>query len=459
MDESKRYIIRKTEDEMESYLTVDYMTEGDEPSLDEALKALKDGKIVYGIDEDTLHQIFEKKLYNQEFKIAKGTPKIDGIDAKIEFHFDPDKKIAPDEDEKGNVDYKNVNIIKNVKKGDKLAEIIPPVEGKDGMTVTGRKLIAYQGKLTRLPSGSNTMPDPENSELLIANTSGNVFLSKGLVYVESVYEVKGDVNYSTGNIEFVGSVVIKGDVKSGFSVKADGDVEIWGVVEDTTVESKGNVLLKNGITGRGQGKIISERNVYLKFCENQNIIAKNDVIVGEELMHSNVQCEGKVIVSGKKGLIIGGKTVATLGLEAKTIGNYQHAKTEIIVGIKEELRQRIASIEENLKKNDLNADNVKKAIYNLVKVKIDIGELPPDKKALLEKLQNLQKILPQQKENLEKEKEKIMLEFAKFADSKIRVYNELYPGVRVSIQNCNKNINEDYKNVTITLKDGEIKID
>jgi len=458
MPKDKLYDIRKSKDEMEATLTVNFLSGDDEPNFEDAKKELQEAGIVHGIDEDKLKKIFDEKLYNQEFVIAKGTPKVDGIDAKLKYFFDPNKSIRPQEDEKGNVDYKDVNIISNVRKGDKLVELIPPVQGKDGTAVTGRSVIAKQGKMARLPSGRNTIPDPEKPNFLIANADGDVVSTRGLIEVNEVFEVKGNVDYSTGNIEFVGSVIIKGDVKSGFKVSADGDIEIWGVVEDAEISSKANVLLKKGISGRGQGKIIADGNVYLKFCENQNIYAKKNIVVGEELMHSNIECEGKIIVNGKKGLILGGKVSGTLGIEAKSIGNYQHVKTDLIVGVKEELRNKLEKIEENLRKNDENFENVKKAIYNLVKIKIDKGGLPDDKKALMDKLQNLQKLLPKQRENLQKEKDEILKEYSKYAGAEIKVYNEIYPGVRVFIQNLKKNINEERKNVTISVKDNEIRI-
>ena len=44
-------------------------------------------------------------------------------------------------------------------------------------------------------------------------------------------EISGDVDYSTGHIEFSGSVVIEGSVKPLFRVKATGSVTIGGNIE------------------------------------------------------------------------------------------------------------------------------------------------------------------------------------------------------------------------------------
>ena len=46
-----------------------------------------------------------------------------------------------------------------------------------------------------------------------------------------VYVVPGDVDFSTGNIDFIGSVKVMGSVRNGFSVKAEGNVEIMGRLE------------------------------------------------------------------------------------------------------------------------------------------------------------------------------------------------------------------------------------
>jgi len=41
-----------------------------------------------------------------------------------------------------------------------------------------------------------------------------------------VYEVDGDVDYGVGNINFIGSVVIKGSIRDGFSVVAGSDIRL-----------------------------------------------------------------------------------------------------------------------------------------------------------------------------------------------------------------------------------------
>ena len=40
------------------------------------------------------------------------------------------------------------------------------------------------------------------------------------ISVMALYEIPGDVNLSTGNLDFIGTIIVRGDVKDGFKVFA-----------------------------------------------------------------------------------------------------------------------------------------------------------------------------------------------------------------------------------------------
>ena len=48
--------------------------------------------------------------------------------------------------EDGTVNYKDINLIANITKDQKLVEVIPPVSRKNGMNVVGTELKALDGK-------------------------------------------------------------------------------------------------------------------------------------------------------------------------------------------------------------------------------------------------------------------------------------------------------------------------
>ncbi len=455
--EEKKIIVEKSPDEMEGYITVNVKEGEEEPTIEEAYQAIKEAGITYGIKDEEINKIFEKKAYNMKILIAAGTPVVDGKDAEIKYHFDTTGTLQPKITENGRVDFKETSLIQNVKPGEILAEIIPPVEGKEGMTITGKKLIPKQGKDCQLPKGKNTEPSPDNPNILVASIGGNVSLKgRNIVEVNPVFTIKGDIDFSTGNVKYVGFLHIKGDVKSGFSVFAEEDIMIDGVVEDATVESMKNVTIKTGFIGRGEGKIIAGGNVVLKYAENQTIIAKGDVIAAESLRHCNIESEGKVIVRGQKGIIVGGRVVAVNGVEAKTLGNYQNTKTSIEVGLTDKMQKELQKYQEDIKTNNENIEKVNKAINILQRIKTLKKGLPEEKLQLLGKLQSILVSLKKQKNELTQIKEKIDQEITKHTDAFIKVQGTVYPGVRINILNRKKLINEPLTGVTFRFFEDEI---
>lgn len=431
--------------------------EGKPATVEMAHAALRNEKVVVGIDVDMLQSVFKDKLFNREIVIAHGKPVVDGKDAQIKMYVDTEVNLVPKEDEKGNVDFKDINLIQNVTKGQKLAEVIPPVPGKEGRTVEDKPILPQVGKTIPLPRGMNTEVSSDNVNILIASIDGNVEMKSSVLIVESVYVVNSDVDFETGNINYIGSLLIKGDVKAGFEVRSKSDIEINGLVEDAKITTEGSVFIKNGFLGRNNGLIEAVGDVVLKFCENQNIKAKGKIIVGEAVLHSNLQSESVIEVKGRKGAIVGGVIRAAKGVIAKELGNYQETKTEIVVGIDGKLMKKLEEVEKEVKKIEDNLDNVKKAIYAIYKKKMEAGKLPKDRERMLAKLQGLQSQLPEHKKQIAEKKEKIEKEMEKYADATVDVLAKAYRGVRITIQKYTKVILGETQKVRFLIKDKEIR--
>jgi len=446
--------IEISEDEYEAHITVHEPVNDDDFGSKDLKQFLKDNNIVHGVKEDVIENIFQEKRFKQSILIASGQRVIDGKDGEIKYYFETE--VKPKVDEKGNVDYKELSLIQNVKKGQKIVEVTPPVEGVEGYTVLGKKIPPKIGKPYPLPSGKNAEPDPKNPNILTAGIDGHVMLKGKNIEVDPVFVIKESVDFSTGNVEYIGSVIVNGDVKSGFSVKAKNDIEVNGTVEDAVIEAGGNVLLKTGFVGRGEGKIIAEGKVMIKFCENENIISGDDIIIGEYLMHSNIQTKGKLIVTEQKGIIVGGEIFAIKGVEANIIGNQNYTPTKIFVGIDKEIKEKISEKKSFLMKNLDSKKEVEKATRMLMRRKLIKKELPKDKKGLFDKLK-------QAKEKIEKE-EKILIseiensekELAKFKDSIVKVLGVIYPGTSITIFNKQTEVNEALKNVFYKYTEKEI---
>jgi len=80
-----------------------------------------------------------------------------------------------------------------------------------------------------LPRGKNVLL-AEDGLSLLAGIDGRVEIIDGKIHIYAVYEVSGNVDNSTGNIDFVGNVIIHGNVLTGFEVKSGGYIEVSGRV-------------------------------------------------------------------------------------------------------------------------------------------------------------------------------------------------------------------------------------
>ncbi|MEG2924842.1 MAG: FapA family protein, partial [Oscillospiraceae bacterium] len=167
--------------------------------------------------------------------------------------------LMPQIDERGIADYKDLNFIHNVKQGDLLCDIVRSTVGFPGISVCGDVITGRSGTSSGLVCGVNTILSDDRTKLY-ASCNGQEFLKGKTVYVRRTLTVD-NVNSSTGNILFVGSVHVKGDVASGFSVRAGGNITIDGVAENAVLVSGNNISISDGIKGNGKALIVADGNV------------------------------------------------------------------------------------------------------------------------------------------------------------------------------------------------------
>src|SRR5208283_4115707 len=160
--------------------------------------------------------------------IAEGIEPISGKDGWVEYLVGL-KTPEPLEEKGGRVDLHNLHRIHNVKKGERLAIIHPAEEGVSGMSVKGLPIAAKTGKTARIFRGTFVAPDPGNAGILVATEDGNLIMKPdGTIEVQPVLTIRGDIDFSTGDIDFIGSLVVAGDIKSDFSVKVQKNLEVRG---------------------------------------------------------------------------------------------------------------------------------------------------------------------------------------------------------------------------------------
>ncbi|HQJ09233.1 MAG TPA: FapA family protein, partial [Deltaproteobacteria bacterium] len=188
-------------------------------------EALAGEGVTFGILNDAVQKMAEEKPVDTWVTVAQGEKAGNGCDGYVHFHFSREgRKVRLKEDASGRVNFKDMNLIQNVKKGDVLCELIPPEKGRSGRTVRGEEIPGRLGIPAKLPSGKN-VEVADNGAKLVAAIDGMVVWEDPRVSVEPVYVVDM-VDSNTGNIRFNGSVVVNGEIGDGFEIHAAEDVTV-----------------------------------------------------------------------------------------------------------------------------------------------------------------------------------------------------------------------------------------
>lgn len=442
-------------DKMKAFISFIPPENGRMMIIEEVIDALNKNGILYGINKTNLETIIKYPVYNEMLCVAEGSPPANGQNGKVEFHFDIKKIGKPTIMEDGRVDFRELNLIESATQGQKLCTLIPPVPGILGKTVYGTDISVVEGKPATLPKGRNVSVS-DDGQFLLANISGQVSFMDGKVNIFSTYEVKADVDNSTGNVYFVGNVSVRGNVLSGFAIEAGGNVEVWGVVEGAVIKAGGDIILRRGMQGMGKGTLISGGDIIARYIEHSNIEAKND-IKSEAIMHSNVKCGNKLELSGRKGLLVGGNYKVGKEIIAKVIGSHMATVTDIEVGVDPSLRERYKALKEEISSIEVDTKKAEQAITILKKLEM-AGALTPDKQEIMVKSVRTKVFFTNKIIELKEELSRIEAKLQQDAYGKIRCFNFVYPGTKIAIGSCLMYVRENIQYCTLYRDGADIRV-
>ncbi len=421
-----------------------------EPDItpEELAQALTDAGVVNGINQDLLVTSLFEKQYDTPITIAKGVPAQKGLDTAFEYLFETEHKCQPQEDEDGRINYRDMNYIQNTTKDTVLVRATPPTEGVPGKGVDGKEIAAPRGRKIPLEVGDGTVISEDGSELL-AKVDGAILFSHGKVSVRDVMVIKGDLDYSVGNIDAVGSVKITGKVFTGFTLNVGGDLEISDNVEDCTINCKGNILVRGGFFGSGEGIMHADGDITLKHAQGQKITSGGTITVGGELINCHVTAKENVLVKGKKGKIVGGEINAGKQIRASVIGSEAGTATVLTVAYDAKLMREYHEAVHEKQRLEADQERVKESLTSLYRLQLD-GKLTPQQTQVLQKLDDFNKGVPQAVERLEQKMTELEEKMKELRDAKIIVEGTLYAGVKAHIGVLAREIEEDVKACLLT---------
>ncbi len=447
-----------SEDKMHAYL-VFKRTEGNlKLSVPELERFIAASGVKHGVLQDTLRLICDRPqdFYFSQTVIANGTPPRNGKDGFVKVLFNLGAEARkPVEREDGSVDYKDIVQLANVKAGQLIAERYPPEPGEAGIDVTGAEIPAKDGKESHFKIGKNVVVNEDKTGMYAAIDGLVTQTDKDKLNVFPVYEVNGDVDYNIGNIDFVGTVVIRGNVLTGFKIRASGDIRVTGGIEGAEVESEGSIEVSGGIIGSNKGWVKAGRSVRCSFIQEGNVTAGEDVLVTQSIMHSNVRAGRNVVCMGSKGLVVGGVVQAGDRVTARMIGNAMSTATVVEVGVRPELRQELNELRSRIRTMTESLDKADKALAMLNQMAA-AGQLTSDRLAMRIKVTATRK---QTAEELQAAKEAV-LEIEKTLDdtesARVDAIHTIYGGTKIVIGRYTRFVKDSVQRVSFRFSDGEI---
>ena len=421
--------------------------EASEEMIERALRA-------QGIDEscfehDKIQEFVDHPVYKIPFEVAHAVMPVDGHDAYISYNFETDpSKIKAKISKQGNINYKDINRIQNVIADQPLATKILAERGKGGHTLFRRYLEAKNGKDIPIQLGANVKLDRDGVTIK-AEIDGEVMLVNGKITVEPVKYLDA-VNLKTGDIKFVGTVIIKGNVEDGYKVEAT-NIEVNGIVDKSRLEATGNIVVRQGIFGKGEGYIKAGKSLWAKFINDTTVEVEENVIVYDSIMNSTVTAMKNIIVKGKKAQITGGHLSATEEICARKIGSPGGGTETILeVGIDPRAKKRLEYLQKmqadstkELEKNELD-------IQNLEQQKKLRKKLPQEKEDKLRTLKEKNDQITNELDEMTEEIEKIQAHLRELkAIGKVKAEGTVYAGVKIYVRDSLDEVKMDTSAVTI----------
>ncbi len=412
-------------DRMEAWLTVEPPAGTGAPVGREQIDAALDSVgVIKGIMDGAIAEALEISGAGTPVRrsvVAKGKKPDDAGGSRIKLAVETASGKGVTITAGGRADFRNQDRFISVKEGQLLAEIVP--DGKtseDGWDLTGKVISAKEAPALDIETGPNVRKEEEGDLVrLYARCAGELVFDKKRIDVVQVHTVSGDVDLSSGNVKFPGTVAVSGSVRSGFSILAEGHVKIAGNVEAALVSAGESVMIAQGIVGAGKAVIRSKTTIETIFAEQATLLAVGNVSIKNGCLRAMVKCNGKLRLVSEKGNLIGGIVRAREGLAAADIGNDKGVRTEISFGQDYLVMDRIEVEEREM-------NRLREEIARLDK---SMGAL--EKEGVREKLEKARKEKLKMMKMLEKRG--LMLftlreRFEQHFDAKIEVRGTIYPG-------------------------------
>lgn len=410
--------------------------------------------VIYGIDEARIAVMLNEKEMQKSVLVAKGVPAVKGSDGYYKYFFNTQPLTNTIVREDGTVDYNTLGKMVLCCENDLLVEYYPAISGINGVSVMGTVLQPLPVKELKPLKGKGFTINEENN-CYYSNFDGKIEFNGATLKVSQVYVIEGDLDANAKPIKFCGDVIVHGNVFGDAKIEAVGNITVNGCVESATLLSGKNVLLRNGMQGNGKGYIFAKGDVSAKFFEQTTVVSKGN-INSNYILNCDMYANKKIIVSGKRGAVIGGNVRAIELISASVIGNPAQLLTKVEIGVGSDFYDNVQMMENKIKKlhrEIQELDNKLNRICEKIRTNPITFLIDSRNEIMKEKIEKSAKYNEQCKL-----KEEIISQKQRSLGGSIVVSGRIFPNTNVSINGITNILKDCYRNVKLFTKESEIKI-
>ena len=365
------------------------------------------------------------------FLAAEGVHATPGRDAQLHWTVQPNARCWRATDGNAAADFRNLGDDGNVREGQLLLTVTPATRGTPGVDIFGETIRPRRGREANVRRGRNVGVSEDGTRYL-ARTNGRLSFRHNVVSVENVYEIHGSVDYSVGNVDFAGPVIIHGDVKAGFTVRSDEYIEIYGTVEGGHLFAKGDIKVRGGINGRGKGRIECGGSLNARYLNGATIEAGGGVEVVKSVVHSEVRCGGsfRVVTQGvRASRIIAGRNV-----DVPVVGSSRAVEVEISAGIDVTHQKGLEVADRAIEELAKERWKLRQALGGLVHEPARVVEVRPvEKRVRMAQMLGRYFAIEREQEEWDLRRDELQKQAREASQSKIKISRMLWRGVTLRI--------------------------
>jgi uncharacterized protein len=427
-----RLDLEVSEDKMEAYVLIHPPKNGGRMiSISDVYTLLETNTIKFGLINKAIEEMVQKSKYLIKILVAKGKSPKSSTRGYIKIHFDASSKPELLQDDRGKIDYKNIHIIRSVKMGDLLAEKVAPHPGENGKNIYGNDIQYEVAEDGHWKIGENCELSSDGNQLFSKISGRPIQDRDGTIRVDEVVVLQ-NVDYSTGNIDFPGTIIVEGTVADDFTLKTRGSIIVKNSVGRVFLYAEKDIVLSGGVMGKNGGRIEAGNDIYAKFVEQGNLKAGKGIIIEEASMHSELIARDFITVMGGRGELIGGDTIAGNYISVSKLGAVVETRTNIVIGLPPVILDELKKMREEVYSKEETLFKIRQTIQKTNESYAQKKELSPEEREILKKLIDIEKKYNNILSNLRSQYEAILANYDSSETAYIQVEKFIFPRVSVN---------------------------